>query len=180
MADAQTAKPGRPTDYTPELATAICDRLAVGESLRGICALDGMPDKATVFRWIARHEAFRDQYARAREAQADYLADEIIEIADDGSGDYIEKPLGDDGATVSVVDHEHISRSKLRVDARKWFAAKVAPKKYGDRVSLTSPPGEPVEVKDVSARDQIARRIAGLAARSGEAGGPSGTNGQPG
>src|SRR5260370_2842775 len=72
---------------------------------------------------------FRDQYARAREEQADKLFREIIEIADDASGDYV---TTSDGKT--IVDHEHIQRSRLRVDARKWAAARLAPKKYGDRV----------------------------------------------
>lgn len=127
---------GRPTSYTPDLATALCDRLATGESLRTICSDPAMPDKSTVFRWLADagRTDFRDQYARAREAQAEWLAEEIIEIADETSGDYVQKRSGED--VVEVVDHEHIQRSKLRVDARKWFASKVAPKRYGDRVAM--------------------------------------------
>src|SRR5260370_40206331 len=73
---------------------------------------------------------FRDQYARAREEQADKLFREIIEIADDASGDYV---TTSDGKT--IVDHENIQRSRLRVDARKWAAARLAPKKYGDHIS---------------------------------------------
>ena len=71
----------------------------------------------------------RDQYARAREEQADKLFREIIEIADDASGDYVTTSDGK-----RIVDHENIQRSRLRVDARKWAAARLAPKKYGDRV----------------------------------------------
>lgn len=82
---------------------------------------------ATVFRWLAQHGEFQEQYARAREAQADYLAEEILDIADDGTNDWMER----EGNT--LVDHEHISRSKLRVDARKWLMSKLLPKKYGDR-----------------------------------------------
>lgn len=126
------AMTGRPSTYTSELAAAICDRLATGESLRAICSEDAMPCKATIFIWLSRHAEFLDQYARAREAQADFLAEEIIEIADDGSRDYTEKVI--DGRTTLVVDHDHIQRSRLRVDARKWAASKMAPKKYGERI----------------------------------------------
>ena len=72
---------------------------------------------------------FRDQYARAREEQADKIFREIIEIADDASGDYVTTSDGK-----RIVDHENIQRSRLRVDARKWAAARLAPRKYGDRV----------------------------------------------
>jgi Lanthionine synthetase C-like protein len=76
-------KRGRPSDYCAEIAMTICDRLAEGKSLRAICTDAGMPDKATVLRWIGRHKGFRDQYAWAREAQADDLSEECLEIADD-------------------------------------------------------------------------------------------------
>jgi hypothetical protein len=121
---------GRPSRYTPGKAAAICARIADGESLRAICAA-GHPDKATVFRWLEANLEFRDQYARAREAQADTYADEIVEIADDGTRDYRMV----DGH--ELVDHDHIARSRLRVDARKWVAAKLRPKKYGEKVDLT-------------------------------------------
>ncbi|HCE6991259.1 TPA: hypothetical protein NOV39_001187 [Pseudomonas aeruginosa] len=81
---------------------------------------------------------------RAREAQADTLAEEILQIADDGSNDTY---TDDEGRT--HVDYDHISRSKLRVDARKWLASKMAPKKYGDRITNehTGANGGAIEVK---------------------------------
>lgn len=121
---------GRPSDYSQDTAAAICARLADGESLRSICRDDAMPDGSTVFRWIAAHEEFRKQYALAREAQADTLADEILEIADDTSGD---TTYGENGERA---DTEWIARSRLRVDARKWLASKMAPKKYGDKLAI--------------------------------------------
>ena len=66
------------------------------QSLRAICSDAGMPGRATVFRWIARHKEFRDRYTLARQFQARDLADEILEIADDTSGDWVEK-IGADG-----------------------------------------------------------------------------------
>lgn len=133
---------GRPSSFTDELANRICDALADGRSLRSICLDDDMPSQTTVFRWLAddRYTAFRESYARAREAQADAIFDEILDIADDGSNDWMERKR-QDGSIDEVVDHEHIQRSKLRVDARKWMAGKLAPKKYGDRLDLTSSDG---------------------------------------
>ena len=141
---------GRPSDYTQETADIICDRLADGESLRGICRDEHMPSKTSVFRWLAVNEAFRDQYARAREAQADHLADEILEISDDGSNDWMER-TGKDQEPGWVLNGEHVQRSRLRVDSRKWFASKVAPKKYGEKVQqeVTGANGGPVQVQRI-------------------------------
>jgi hypothetical protein len=119
----------RPTDYTEEIADAICERIADGESLRTICQSDDMPGRSTVFRWLAAHKTFQDQYARAREEQADALFDEILQIADDGRND----SYTDDEGNVRT-DHDVIARSRLRVDSRKWMAGKLRPKVYGDKI----------------------------------------------
>jgi len=140
---------GRPSDFTPEIAGRICEELIEGKSLREICKAEDMPSASTVCRWLGQHEAFREQYARAREAQADTLFDEILEIADDGTNDYvIRKGEGED---VERVDHDHIARSRLRVDARKWMASKLQPKKYGDKVQqeLSGPDGGPIPIAKV-------------------------------
>lgn len=127
----------RPSEFTQDVADAICEKLADGNSLRSICAADDMPARSTVFKWLAdpAHSAFVDQYARAREAQAEALFEDILDIADDGSNDYTVKKRPD-GSEYDAFDAEHVQRSKLRVDARKWMVAKLAPKKYGDRVEL--------------------------------------------
>jgi hypothetical protein len=124
-------KRGRPSHYSAEIADTICDRLAGGESLRGICADAGMPDRATVSRWLARYEEFRDLYGSARECQAECLVDEILKIARDSSRDYVKK-VGVDGKVTWVVDREHIARCGLRISALKWTAARMAPRKYGN------------------------------------------------
>lgn len=126
----------RPSDFTQEIADAICERLADGESLRTICTAEDMPNKATVFRWLANNDAFRDQYASAREAQADALFDEILDISDDGSNDWMERK-NSDGQNIGWMENgEALRRSALRVDARKWIAGKLRPKKYGDKLEL--------------------------------------------
>ena len=126
-------KKGRPSLYTEALAAKICLRLAEGETLRSICRDKAMPDKATVLRWLAdkKKADFRDQYARARELQADALFDEALEIADDVSGDWTT-----DKDRKKTLDHENVQRSRLRVDTRKWAAGKLAPKRYGDKLNL--------------------------------------------
>lgn len=123
---------GRPSSYTDEIADLICERIAEGESLRSICGSEGMPAKKTVLRWLSDRESFRAQYARAREDQADHYAEEIVAIADAAEGDFVETENG------PAFNAEHVQRSKLRVDARKWVASKLKPKKYGDRLDVES------------------------------------------
>lgn len=128
---------GRPSSYTQELADKICHELALGKSMRTVCKPDEMPDMSTVFRWLRTNEEFCKQYARAKEESADAMAEEILDIADDRTGDITQKSLGR-GMTVKVVDQENIQRSRLRVDTRKWIMAKMKPKKYGDKIDMTT------------------------------------------
>lgn len=125
---------GRPSKFTQALAAEICGRISEGQSLRAICRDEKMPAASTVFLWLSQNEAFSEQYARARDAQADALFDEILEIADDARNDWMARN-GEDAAGWAV-NGEHIQRSRLRVDSRKWMAARLAPKKYGERVDL--------------------------------------------
>lgn len=116
--------------FDQSIADRICLRLMNGESLRSICSDEGMPARSSVHEWLIENQQFADQYARAREVQADTYADEIVDISDDGSNDYMTRTIGETEA--EVVNPEAIQRSKLRVEARKWVAAKLRPKKYGD------------------------------------------------
>jgi hypothetical protein len=102
-----------------------------------------------VMRWLAADEVFREQYARAREVLIEHWAEDIIEISDDGSRDFVEAQEGEE--TVTRVDHENIQRSKLRVDSRKWLLSKLAAKKYGDKISteISGPDGGPVQIQPV-------------------------------
>lgn len=112
-------KTGRPTKYSGEMVEDICEKIANGRSLRSICAEDCMPTMSTVCKWLSENKEFSEQYARAREKQADYFAEEIIEIADS-----------------AVEESAAVSKAKLQIDARKWAASKIAPKKYGDKTEL--------------------------------------------
>ncbi|CFB68964.1 ubiquitin carboxyl-hydrolase [Yersinia enterocolitica] len=110
-------KGGRPSDYTPELAERICNLLMEGESLRAICKRDDVPHIATVLAWLHRHEEFHEQYVRAREIQAEVMAEDIIMYADS-----------------AAEEASAVAKARLQVDARKWYASKVATRRYGDRV----------------------------------------------
>jgi hypothetical protein len=138
---------GRPTGFSQEIADRICERIADGESLRAICLDDDMPAKSSVFKWLGEHAAFSDQYARARETQADAIFDEILDIADDGTNDWMVKNTADGDAIGWRENGEALRRSALRVDARKWMAGKLRPKKYGEKMQHTGADGEgPVQV----------------------------------
>jgi hypothetical protein len=121
-------KGGRPTLYNLEIALAICDRIADGESLVSICRDEKMPKKTAVYEWLLRHKEFAEIYARAREDQADSLADEIQAIAD-------EEPQQIVDGNKTRYDSAWVQHIKNRVDARKWIAAKLKPKKYSDRLT---------------------------------------------
>jgi hypothetical protein len=135
------------TPYSPKIAAEICTRIAEGESLRSVCKDEHMPHKATVCRWLALHEDFRTRYALAHDWQAELLAEEILEIADDASKDW--KLIERDGEVRWVLDQDNIQRARLRIDARKWMLARLAPKKYGDRIRLEhcGPNGSVVEFR---------------------------------
>lgn len=126
------------SSYTEELADIICERIANGESLKGICDEQGMPSQSMVFRWLAAEENadFRERYARARETQADALFDDILSIADDGRNDWMEKRDSEGGNMGWKENGEAIRRSQLRIDARKWMAGKLRPKKYGEKLDI--------------------------------------------
>lgn len=110
-----------------------------------------MPQKRTVLKWLEEREDFRTQYARAREEQADHLAEEIVEIADEDPALAFAAERRDGGEEVEVarVDSAAVAHQRLRIDARKWFASKVAPKKYGDKLELAGDKDRPLTVEVV-------------------------------
>lgn len=100
------------------MALEICRRLAGGESLRAICRSPRLPNISTILAWLfdGKHEPFSEQYARARAAQAEFWADEIVGVAD----------------SVPRVKAA-VAKARLQVDTRKWVASRLLRKKYGDR-----------------------------------------------
>jgi hypothetical protein len=172
---------GRPTIYTPALRDAICARLAAGQTLRAVCRDDDMPVRSTVHEWIIKdigkvmegekvvEEGFSYHYALAREIGAEEIHDEIIEISDDSTNDYMEivkKKRGGGEETKIVFDKEAVMRSRLRVDARQAYLANMAPKKYGRNVKVQSQAldknGEPTDPSNHGIDGYIGQMAAAL------------------
>ncbi len=131
----------RPSKYRDELARKICAALAEGQPLTKICRKAGMPSYATVMKWRAENPAFSDMYMRAREDQADTLADEITDIADGASGK----------------SAAEVNAARLRVDARKWVASKLKPRVYGDKLDVKV---DPESKLTVATDDTLTKMIA--------------------
>lgn len=138
---------GRPAKFTQELADQVCAKLIEGQSLRTVCLADDMPCATTVFKWLREIPEFTQQYARAKEEAADALFEEILDIADDGTNDWMEQRSEEGKDLGWRVNGEALQRSRLRVDTRKWAMSKMKPKKYGDRIDLGNADGKPFTVE---------------------------------
>lgn len=123
---------GRPSTYSEVIADAICDEIAIGRSVLQICEDKDFPGERTVYRWLEQHEEFRQKYARAREFQAEHYAAQIVALADTPveARKVVIKPDGSEEITIG----DAVERTKVQIDARKWYAARLNPKKYGDKV----------------------------------------------
>ena len=116
--------------FTIELFESICTEIATSSvGLNQICKQHGV-STVSFYDWIKKDTELLNKYTRAREDQADYLADEIITLSDDKTSDYVEGEFGKVGNAANV------ARSRLQVEARKWIASKLKPKKYGDKVEV--------------------------------------------
>lgn len=138
---------GRPTSEVPQdKADSLVEWLEEGKTLRSWCRIPGNPCKSTITNWEKKDDEFRGRIACARETGEDAIAEECIEIADDGSNDYMEQDLGD-GVVVRRLDPENIQRSRLRVDTRLKLLAKWNPRKWGEKIQqeVTGKDGGPVQ-----------------------------------
>ena len=131
--------------FSIQLFNDICDEIATSSrGLKYICQDFDVTSRA-FYKWLREDEQLDEKeslglvqtYTRARDEQAHLLAEQIIQVADDSSEDTIEI-YGKDGKRIKIEDKEFTSRAKLRVDARKFIASKLLPKKYGDKLDLTS------------------------------------------
>ena len=128
-------KPKGGVKRTPEAEDEIITRLAAGETLRAICRDAHVPSRDAVSSWCtADPDGFGARYSKARELGAHEVADEVIEIADDARRDLLERKDAN-GDTVYVTDREVIERSRIKIDARKWYLSKLFPRQFGDRLS---------------------------------------------
>lgn len=118
---------GRPTKYSNKLATDICTHISNGKSLRQIAELENYPSIEAMRVWLIKYPDFAVQYAHARDEQADYYADEILATIENAPS-----------------SRDEIERAKVKVEALKWIASKLKPRKYGDKLDVTSD-GERIE-----------------------------------
>ena len=125
--DKPVNKGGRPTILTDRLIDELCQRLSQGVSMRSVCRDDDMPCMATIWRWLRENDNFARRYTAAKQESADAMIEDILAISDQ-----------DD-------DEESTNRSRLRVDTRKWIAAKLRPEKYSEKLDLT-PSGGTVKI----------------------------------
>lgn len=143
---------GRPTKLTKELATELCNLIASGHTINQAAHKCGLA-RQTVIAWAMKGADpessliwFTTMYDAAIQTRLEVWADELNEIADDGSNDWYERESKDGSKTWIAADQEHINRSRLRVDTRKWLLSKLSSKKYGDKVEHTGEDGGPIKV----------------------------------
>ena len=130
--------------WTQEIEDEILDRIAKGQSVVDICDDDWLPSQRTLYRRLEADDEFRQRYARARDMQADTLFDEILQIADDGRNDWMERKSAENPGWVE--NGEALRRSEIRINARKWMAGKLRPKAYGEKIGLTDGEGGPLQI----------------------------------
>jgi len=139
---------GRPSRYSRKIANKICALLATGKTLRAICRDDdSLPDESTVRKWAVNDvNGFFPLYARAREMGLDSMADECIEISDERLPErrvsQSAKRKADGSIEAEVAGHvnitttDNVARATLKLDARKWYLSKLAPKRYAERIKI--------------------------------------------
>lgn len=148
MTSTAPARIGRPSGYSQHLAAEICAEIASGLSIRDLTAKDGMPSETTIYCWLAANQPFQEMYARACEQRVEVFAEKIIAIGDEAAAaTYVDT----EGNT--RVDTGAIQAARLRSDNLRWLMAKMAPKKYGDRVEHIVRAGGADQLSD----DELAR-----------------------
>ena len=138
----------RPSKRTPEVEQRIIDGLCDGIPLRELCRQEGMPNWRTVYHWLDADAELAARVARARELGFDAIAEDILDIADDGTNDWVKRKR-QDGSVDVVMDSEHVQRSKLRIETRLKLLAKWSPGKYGEKqtVDVGNKPGETLKAE---------------------------------
>lgn len=134
-------------EYSPEIGDRICAEMVSGKSLNTVVQMEGMPSKRAVMYWLRQHPEFEKIYRIAQQERAEGYIEEIIEISDDGSNDWMSNNDPDNPGY--KLNGENCQRSRLRVDSRKWIVSKMMPRLYGDKVEHTGPEGGPLQVNIV-------------------------------
>lgn len=134
---------GRPSSYSEEVAAEICALIAGGESLRSICDAPGRPARSTVIRWLAENQTFRDQYARARQDQAELIFEAMAEIEDEVRSGKLEA-----------------QSARVILQNQQWRLARMSPRRFGDKLQLAGDPDAPVIVQREQSPLELARSVA--------------------
>lgn len=138
----------------------MCELLMTSGSLRAVCRTEGMPDRGTVMRWVVDDiDGFAAKYARAKDMGIDEFVDETLEIADDGTNDWMKTERG------PQLDSEHVQRSKIRIETRRWLAERMAPKRYGLKQGMDVTNSDGTLQVDEGARSARVAQLLALAQR---------------
>jgi hypothetical protein len=141
-------KGGRTSTYDPAIARQMCEQLSEGIPLREICRQEGFPAWRTVYDWMRKDADLATAIAYARDVGYDAMAEECLDIADNGSNDWMER-LDADGIPIGYqVNGDHIQRSKLRIETRLKLLAKFNPKRYGDKIVHAGDEINPVVIEN--------------------------------
>lgn len=152
---------GRRSVYVEEVADEVCRLIAGGLSLAEVCRRDGMPPRQTVQEWVLDdREGFAGKYARARDQQLEHWADELLLISDDGKNDWMQRNAADNPGW--QLNGEHVQRSKLRSDSRKWLLSKLKPQQYGDRLEHVGAGGKDLIPEHAGELDRIVGALAAV------------------
>jgi hypothetical protein len=123
-------------EWSEELSEIFSEIATTPKSLEAICkANPSLPSARTVYRLIDSNEDICQRYTRAKEAQLQILADQLVDLAD--TDRICEKITIKADGSREVVILDQVERTKVQIDTRKWLLAKLAPKKYGDAAKLT-------------------------------------------
>lgn len=155
---------GGPGIFTDKLGEELCERMCNGEAPSVICKDPKMPTYSTVIKWTLsddpKYEAFRIMFEEAKKIMWLYHADQMLNIADDSTNDYIDRYNKFTEETERVFDNENSQRSKLRIDTRKWLLAKMLPHVFGEKVdvSVGGRDGKPIAIAAITMNAEDAER----------------------
>lgn len=115
---------------TQKIFDDILDRISKGKSLMTILKSDDMPTRKTFYHFMKQDTERLNNYARACDERADFIFDEMFDIADNKDGDVITLEDG-----TEIKNNDLVQRAKLQIDTRKWALSKMIPNKYGEKIT---------------------------------------------
>lgn len=144
----KAAKPAsKPTK--DEISQAVLDGMAIGGlSCFKACQAAGVPN-STFMRWVDADAKLAERYAHAREDLIEKMAQELLDLSDQDVGQTHDNKK----------DWAAIQKHKLQVDTRKWLLARLAPKKYGDRLAIAGDESAPLKVEQTIDASKLSTEV---------------------